>query len=178
MSDILKTTPTAWFFIMLKLEQPGGVFCNFIPNCTAMNKIIVPLILIVALASCHFDKNISTKAKTPDKAKAADVVRIANDSLEYEIIIMDSGFNSWLAGTARPRGYYSESYLEGRNQQYVTEWNSRVSQPQRYHNLYEMRIDYNPLIHYGYEVNYLLYNYMIYFQMANNQQLTGFAPRP
>lgn len=144
-----------------------------------MKKIIVPLLFLVVLASCHFDKNITTKAKTPDKSKASDRVRIANDSLEYEVIIIDPGFSSWLASTAQPRNFYSESYLEGRNQVYVTEWNNRVNQPQRYNpNLYEMRIDYSPNIHYGYEVNYLIYNYMVYFQITNKQQFGGFVPRP
>ena len=143
-----------------------------------MKKIVLILISFFALASCHFDKNITTKAKTPDKPKASDVVRIANDSLQYEVIIIDSGFNSWLYGNAKPRGYYSESYLEGRNQVYVSEWNSRAMQPQRYNDLYEMQIDYNQNIHYGYEVNYLIYNYMIYFQIVNKQQLGGFVPRP
>lgn len=142
-----------------------------------MRKTLVPLLFIVVLASCHFDKNIATKAKTPD-SKSSDVVRIANDSLEYEVIIMDGGFNSWLASQAKPRGFYSESYLENRNQIYISEWNSRALQPQRYGNLYEMQINYDRSIHYGYEVNYLIYNYMIYFQTANKQQLGGFAPRP
>lgn len=143
-----------------------------------MKKIIVPFLLIVVLASCHFDKNITTKAKTPDTPKPSDVVRIANDSLEYEVLIIDTGFNSWLAGHAKPRKYYSETYLESKNQIYVSEWNSRAMQPQRYRGLYEMRIDYDPNIHYGYEVNYLIYNYMVYFQLTNNQQLAGVVPRP
>lgn len=131
------------------------------------------------MASCHFDKNIVSKAKKTDRPKTSDVVRIANDSLEYEVIIIDPGFNSWLASNAKPRGFYSESYLEGRNLIYVNEWNIRASQPQLYNpNLYELRIDYNPNIHYGYEVNYLIYNYMIYFQITNKQQLGGFVPRP
>lgn len=143
-----------------------------------MKKILLSLVLLLVLAACHFDKNIVTKTKTVAAAKRADVVRIANDSLEYEIIIMDSGFNTWLAGNAKPRGFYSESYMENRNQTYVQEWNSRVMQPQRYgSNLYEMRIDYDPKIHYGYEVNYLLFNYMVYFQIINKQQLSGFVPR-
>jgi hypothetical protein len=129
------------------------------------------------MASCHFDKNIVSKAKT-SAPKASDIVRIANDSLEYEVIIIDGGFNSWLYGNAKPRGFYSESYLENRNQIYVTEWNSRVMQPQRYNNLYEMQINYDRNIHYGYEVNYLIYNYMIYFQITNKQILGGFVPRP
>ena len=61
---------------------------------------------------------------------------------------------------------------------YVSEWNNRVLQPNRYNpRLYEMRIDYSPGIDYGYEVNYLLYNYFIFFQINNKQQLAGFVPR-
>ena len=113
-----------------------------------------------------------------NSTKVSDTLRIANDDLEYEVIIIDSGFNSWLASTARPRGYYSEGYLEGRNQIYVQEWNSRVMQPQRYNsNLYEMQINYERNVHYGYEVNYLIYNYFIYFQLQYKQQLSGFVPR-
>lgn len=142
-----------------------------------IKRIIVPLLFIIVLLSCHFDKNIATKAKTPDH-KSSDVIRIANDSLEYEVIIIDSGFNSWLISNAKPRGFYSESYLENKNQMYVSEWNSRALQPERYHNLYEMQINYDRNIHYGYEVNYLIYNYMVYFQIANKQQLGGFVPSP
>lgn len=144
-----------------------------------MKKILIPLFLITVLASCHFDKNIVEKAKKPDRSKASDKVRIANDSLGYEVIIIDAGFNSWLSSNAKPRNFYSESYLESHNQRFVAEWNSRVNQPQRYDpNLYEMRIDYSPTIHYGYEVNYLIYNYMVYFQTAHKQQFAGFVPKP
>lgn len=144
-----------------------------------MKKIIIPLILIVALASCHFDKNIKSKAKTPDTPKTSDVVRIANDSLEYEVIIIDPGFSSWLASRARPRSYYTENFLENKNRVWVAEWNTRASQPTRYNNnLYEMRINYDQSIHYGHEVNYLIYNYLVYFQTTNNQQLGGFVPNP
>ena len=143
-----------------------------------MKKIVISILLIIALASCHFDKNIVPKEKKSIAEKTSDTIRIANDSLEYEVIIIDSGFNSWLYGNAKPRGFYSESYLENRNQIYVTEWNNRVMQPQRYNDLYEMQINYDRNIDYGYEVNYLIYNYMIFFQITNKQQLGGFVPRP
>ncbi|MCY1453149.1 hypothetical protein D9M71_701230 [compost metagenome] len=58
------------------------------------------------------------------------------------------------------------------------EWNIRATQPNRYDpNLYEMTIDYQPQIHYGYEVNYLIYNYMIYFQNTYKQKLAGYVPQ-
>ena len=89
-----------------------------------------------------------------------EVVVIANDSLEYEIIIMDQGFQTYLNSIAKPMWYYSESYYIIKNKFYVTEWNIRVREPYRYQPaIYEQRIDYDPNANYGMEVNYKLYNY-------------------
>ena len=139
------------------------------------NGIYIFLILFLIVA-CSIQKTNVAVAKKP-ATSVNDTVRIANDDLEYEVIIIDSGFSTWLASMALPRNYYSQSYLENKNRQYVQEWNSRVSQPFRYNpNLYEMRIDYDPTINYGYEVNYLIYNYMIYFQNTYKQKLAGYVP--
>ncbi len=144
-----------------------------------MKKIALVIVSIFVLAACHFDKNITTKARTPDKGKVSDTVKIANEELEYEVIIIDPGFSSWILGRAKPRGFYSETYLESKNQLYVSEWNFRAMQPQRYSpDLYGMRIDYDPSIHYGYEVNYLIFNYFVYFQTKYNQRLGGIVPFP
>lgn len=150
---------------------------------------ILTLIFLVLLG-CNSNKSTlsSPEKKLPvenDTVKIAkksikvtnDTVRIANDSLEYEVIIIDPGFSTWIAGRAFPRGYHSQSYLETKNIFYINEWNQRVLQPHRYNpNLYEMRIDYDQNINYGYEVNYLIYNYMIYFQNTFNQRLYGIVP--
>ncbi|OXA76134.1 hypothetical protein SAMN05444397_101370 [Flavobacterium aquidurense] len=144
-----------------------------------MKKIIYILIIIFTIIACSTasKNNAVTVAKPKQHPEVNDTVRIANDSLEYEVIIIDNGFSYWLASMAQPRNYYSLSYLENKNYLYVTEWNSRVLQPQRYNpNLYEMSIDYQPQIHYGYEVNYLIYNYMIYFQNTYKQKLGGYVP--
>ena len=141
-----------------------------------MKNCIYILIVLFTIIAC------STSQKTADNAvkknvAVNDTVRIANDSLEYEVIIIDIGFSTWLASRAFPRNYHSLSYLENKNNLYVTEWNSRVLQPQRYNpDLYEMSINYNPTIKYGYEVNYLIYNYMIYFQNTYKQKLWGYVP--
>lgn len=140
--------------------------------------------IILILFTAGLIMACSTKNTLPDKKTAAnttaakgDTVRIANDSLEYEVIIIDPGFNSWLASRARPRGYYGQSYLENKNRFWVTEWNIRAGSPQRYGDMYQMMIDYRPQINYGYEVNYLLYNYLVFFQQSNNQQLGGIVPQ-
>lgn len=139
------------------------------------NSIYIFLILFV-ITACSTQKTNVAISKKP-ATSVNDTVRITNDELEYEVIIIDSGFSTWLATMALPRNYYSQSYLKNKNRQYVQEWNSRVLQPQRYNpNLYEMRIDYDPTINYGYEVNYLIYNYMIYFQNTYKQKLAGYVP--
>ncbi len=105
--------------------------------------------------------------------KANDTVRIANDSLEYEIIIIEPGFYMFLNSLARPEGYYSQSYLENKNQFLVQEYNQRVMQPQTFNpNLYIQEINYDPNIDYGYEVNYLLYNYFVFFSREYNQRFS------
>jgi hypothetical protein len=139
------------------------------------NCIYILVVLFTIIACSTSQKKVDTTAK--QNVAINDTVRIANDSLEYEVIIIDNGFSFWLASRALPRSYYTQSYLENKNQFYVTEWNNRVLQPQRYNpNLYEMTIDYSPNINYGFEVNYLIYNYMVYFQNTYKQKLGGYVP--
>jgi hypothetical protein len=145
-----------------------------------MKKIICILVLLLTIVACSTaSKSTKTTGFTDPKSSLGvnDTVRIKNDSLQYEVIIIDNGFSTWLASRALPRNYYTQSYLESKNQMFVTEWNSRVAQPQRFNpSLYEMTIDYSPNINYGYEVNYLIYNYMIYFQNTYKQKLAGYVP--
>lgn len=106
-----------------------------------------------------------------------DTVAISDEKTEYEIIIIDPGYYSWLHSIAMPEGYYSQQFMEARNHIYVTNWNQRVLNPLTYDSsLYEMQINYDPNIDYGYEVNYKLYNYFIYFQRKYRQRLGPFFP--
>lgn len=143
-------------------------------------KNLVYLMLALIAFGCEASKStviadgeISAKPMPSDKKLAVnDTVRIANDSLEYEVIIIDPGFNTWLNSRAKPRNFYGLTFLETKNYFWVSEYNRRVLEPQRYNpNLYEMRIDYQSKIRYGYEVNYLIYNYFLYFQNEYRQKL-------
>ncbi|WP_321827291.1 DUF6146 family protein [Maribacter dokdonensis] len=137
-------------------------FCALLFNCGTKS---------ASLAISEDEKNAFTQVE-------GDTISISSEETEYEIIIIEPGFNIWLASIAKPEGYYSQNFLENRNQIMVLEWNQRVLQPARYNpNLYEMQIDYSRQIDYGYEVNYKLYNYFIYFQRKYNQRLGPFIPR-
>lgn len=146
-----------------------------------MKNLLYTILFLCSIIACNTAKNPNIKKPETEKALAkseSDTVTIANDELEYEIIIIEPGFNFWLASRARPRGFYGQQYMENRNIIYVTEWNNRVLQPQRFNpGLYEMQIDYQQHIDYGYEVNYMLYHYFIYFQLTYKQRLGPFMPR-
>lgn len=139
------------------------------------------ILLLGSVVSCTPTKKA---LDIPDEEQAVfdsteeEQVEIQHDGTEYEIIIIEPGFFTWLNSIARPEGHYSQSFMENRNNLYVMEWNRRVSEPFRFDpNLYQFQIDYSPTIDYGYEVNYKLYNYFIYFQRKYDQRLGPFIPR-
>ena len=144
-----------------------------------MKTTLILAVIILFTLSCNTPKSTSNyKEESLLALKENDTVSIKNEDLEYEIIIIEPGFNFWLASRAQPKGFYSQSFLENRNLIYVNEWNYRVLQPQQFDpNLYELQIDYRPNIDYGYDVNYQLYNYFIYFQLHYKQRLGPFEPR-
>lgn len=147
----------------------------------SLTKVIGIFLVFGLMAACTAQKealDISPDEQAVFNSEEEEPVEIKDDESEYEIIIIEPGFNNWLLSIARPEGYYSQPFLENRNMLYVMEWNRRVLQPMRYSpNLYEMQINYDPGIDYGYEVNYKLYNYFIYFQRKYKQRLGPFIPR-
>ncbi len=144
-----------------------------------MKSIIYIILICSFLVSCKSTKQVDTTSSIDEVSLTEnDTVSISNNELEYELIIIEPGYNLWLETRARPRGYYEQDFLETRNKLYVDAWNERANQPLRYpSDLYDSHIYYNTTVDYGYEVNYKLYNYFIYFQLTFKQQLTSYIPR-
>lgn len=141
---------------------------------------LASLLVLAAWYGCSSQRSldIDPREKEVFNQSEADSVRIANEATQYEIIIIEPGFYTWLNTFARPEGYYSQSFMENRNAIFVMNWNQRVIGGERYDPfLYELQINYDPLVDYGYEVNYKLYNYFIYFQRKFNQRLGPWVPR-
>lgn len=100
-----------------------------------------------------------------------DTISIKNDSLNYEIIIVEFGYDEWMK-TQKPIGYYTKGYLVRTNKIMVTEFNSRVEDRERNsEELYPDKIEYDFTIDYGYDVNYHLYHYFKFFQEKYRQKL-------
>lgn len=132
-----------------------------------MKNLFFYIVIGIFIVSCGSTSKTTVKndANLPEGA-----VRIANDSLEYEIIIFDIGYETYLKSIAKPEWYYSQQYLENKNQFYVTEWNIRVNNPFKFNpDIYENRIDYDFNTNYGLEVNYKLYNYFKFVEYKYKQ---------
>lgn len=133
-----------------------------------MKYVALTLLLTIFIVSCN--SNQSAMRGDSQMAVANDTVRIANDDLEYEIIIIEPGFNSWLI-TQPNEEYYSLSSLENKNAFSVAEYNRRVINPDFSRELYQQQINYENHISYGMEVNYLLFQYFRYFEQTYGQKL-------
>ncbi|WP_452224534.1 DUF6146 family protein [Lacinutrix chionoecetis] len=139
-----------------------------------MKNLFILLAILVITFSCNSSKEVKKPDNENTQLKAGDTIKISSEELEYDVIIIEPGFGTYLASIAHPEGFYTQEYMESRNIRYVQEWNRRVQQPGRYNpNLYELDINYRHGIDYGYEVNYKIYNYFVYFQNKYNQNLLG-----
>lgn len=100
-----------------------------------------------------------------------------SDSVTYELIVLDPGFDTWMVTNARPIWYHSQSYLESWNRQYVAAWNGRVmaGRSSRY---FETFIDYKPDVDYGIELNYKLYYYFQYVERVLRIPILSEGMRP
>jgi hypothetical protein len=138
-------------------------------------KLLSFFLIIILLCNCAGNtKNFEVQ----NTDSFLDTLKIVNDTLEYEIIILEPGFNGWLISNARSRGFHTQIFFETRNRVWISEYNNRHRQPFSFDpNLYPLHIEYDANTNYGYDVNYLLYHYLVYFQLKYNQKLGGFVPR-
>jgi len=116
---------------------------------------VVILVLLFTATTDNFGQDSKRRAVVKTDT-------VAVDSLEHRLIVLDPGFDSWLA-TQPSREFYSQGYYETRNRLYVAEWNHRYITGQD-KGIYENLIDYNTRIDYGLDINYRLYYYFRFFE--------------
>lgn len=128
-----------------------------------MKKTVFLMLVILAVV-----QQVGLGQKKADRIKVkADTVVV--DSIGYKLIVLDPGFDAWLAGKPS-KDFYSKEYYELKNRLYVTEWNLRYMNS-RNGLLYDTYIDYKPQIDYGLDLNYRLYYYFLYFEETNHVRL-------
>jgi hypothetical protein len=124
------------------------------------------LIILAAIQTVGFSQTM----KWMDNIKN-DTVSV--DSVEYQLIILDPAFDTWLEGKPS-KNFYSNNYYIQKNRLYVYEWNLRYTS-ENSNGLYDNYIDYNPEVDYGIDINYRLYYYFKYFEETNHIKLLPFS---
>jgi len=125
---------------------------------------LVLIFAVIGLWSCGLNQKVATnQTKTPVSLSSESV-----DTSEYEILIIDPGFEPWFVTHRKPEWYYEQVYMENWNRQYVSAWNIKVMsgrfQLAYPDNPFIERIEYKPFINYGLEVNHKLYYYFKYIE--------------
>ena len=110
--------------------------------------------------SIFFSFGTAQQEKTKGKAE----IKQNADSVEYELLVFDSGFETYLAKVPYSKEYHTNEYYKNWNIRYVTEWNVRALNPMRYGSFYESKIDYQSNIDYGLDLNFKLYHYFRYIE--------------
>lgn len=90
-----------------------------------------------------------------------NVVDLQEQEEEYDIIIDDPGFSTWMITNSRPIWYYSPQYYHQKNVLYVSDWNAKVASF-RGRGPFVQQINYDPSIDYGVKVDHQLFWYFKY----------------
>ena len=125
-----------------------------------MTRNLLLLLFSIALIACSSNKTLVISEDNSE----------VSDSTEYDVIISEPGYDSWMATNRKPIWYHSKEYYENLNQLYVNEWNHRV-RTVGYDKPYDYLINYDPSIDYGEEVEYKLFWYFKFMQQKYDIKL-------
>jgi hypothetical protein len=130
-------------------------------------RVIYIITAVVLILSCATTRNV------PENTDLQDNVP---DSTEYEMIVMDPGFESWFAVNSKPDWYHSQTYYENWNRQYTHAWNSKINTFPHGH-LLSTSVNYEDNIDYGLEINHKLFYYFKYVERVLRIPILKNGPR-
>lgn len=119
-------------------------------------KQFVFIITLFLLAACASQKGIQGTDKSPI---------VEEDSVSYELVIVEPGFETWYQMNRNPTLDHSQQYYEYWNRIYVDAWNS-ASFWQHDKRLLGSYINYDSQIDYGMELNRKLFYYFQYVEQV------------
>lgn len=125
---------------------------------------MVLIFTVAGIWSCGLNRKMAAKQTENPVSLSSQ----PDDSTEYEILIIDPGFESWFITHRKPKWYHEQVFLENWNRQYVSAWNSKVMsgvfQLAYPDNPFIERIEYRPFVDYGLDINHKLYYYFKYVE--------------
>ncbi len=130
-------------------------------------KYLVSILFIMLIAACSVNQKMNVQEMESE---------ITDDSLTYELIVLDPGFESWFITHQKPEWFHSQQYYESWNERYVHAWNYG-SIGYRHKQLMDCYIDYNPRVDYGLDINHKLFYYFQYVEGELKIPLVMGSPR-
>lgn len=123
-----------------------------------MKTCVLATLSVLVIAACSIQKQ--NKSNT----QIQEIVVDNSDSIEYELVVFDAKFETFLVTQPYPKSYYSDQYYQNWNNRYCVEWNSRNANPLRYGDFYETQIPYDTTVDYGLDFNFKLYQYFQFIE--------------
>jgi hypothetical protein len=134
-----------------------------------MNRLLIIGLALVFISACATSNRMLS-------VKDENLIEIKEDKQEYEAVVLDPGFESWFQTTWSPAKDRSLSYYKNWNQQYVTTWNLKATQPHTYR-LFDNTIQYDPTTDYGMAVERKLFYYFRWVETKLNIPILANPPR-
>ena len=136
----------------------------------------MPVLLLFLIGwACSTQKKITEMKSGSIEVAGQDSVS-GKDSVEYSIETFDSKFETWYGLHKSETLYRSKNYYEQWNRQYVSEWNSNATDPQK-SDFFEPIIGYNPNTDYGLELNHKLFYYFQYVENVLKIKIMPVSPK-
>lgn len=112
---------------------------------------------IIVILSMLFLAGCATQNRMLNVADG-NLIDISQNDEEYEVMVLDPGFETWFLTTWSPSKDRSQEYYSSWNQQYAAEWNYKATRPQT-SKFFNDVINYDASIDYGIEVERKLFYY-------------------
>jgi len=116
-----------------------------------MKSVLGIIFMVFLLLGCTSSGRLS-------RAPAENIIDLSQNEEEYELIVLDPGFETWFATTWNLGKDRSVEYYSHWNYRYVSDWNYKVT---RLHTsqFFDTMIQYDPTIDYGIAIERKLYYY-------------------
>lgn len=132
---------------------------------------MIRLILILFFALLY--TSCTTSQQSANITSTNKLTFEPNEDGEYDIIVFDPQYETFLLSIARPKTFYSYDYLKTKNRFYTTTWNQRHLNPSVYDpNLYAVSIDLDPNIDYGLDFEFKLFQFFQFIEWKYGIRLT------
>ena len=127
--------------------------------------------VLLLISGCGSYRDMSASA-----VKSKHILNLNKDQQEqeqYDLVIIDPGFDNWFETTWNPAADHSEKYYDQWNDQYVAAWNYKATHISN-SDYFDSVINYDPQTDYGMEVSRKLYYYFRYVEIVKKVQVLDY----